>query len=98
MIVSCINIRKEFVKRHLLHRGDADDLQNFPEGVGQVLPLLGDGDEQIGAQRRPDLHPHAVGRGAEGRSAAARDGAAASAASRTAGRKRMGWFKTKTST
>src|ERR1700722_1553159 len=30
-----------------------------------MLALLGDGDQQVGAQRGPDLHPHTVGRVAQ---------------------------------
>ena len=60
MFESCINTGKQFRERYLLHRGDAHDLQNFPEGLRQVQSLLGDGDEPIGADRRPDLHAHPV--------------------------------------
>ena len=65
MYFACINSRKKFWKSYLLHRGDADNLQNFPKGLPQVQPALGDGHEQIGADGRPDLHPHTVGGSAE---------------------------------
>ena len=55
MLVACINIRNKLFQRDLLHRRNADDLQNFRERLRQVLPLLGDGDQEIGGQRSPDL-------------------------------------------
>ena len=56
----CINRCKQLWESDLLHGGDADDLQDFPERLRQVKPALGDGHKQIGTDRRPDLHPHAV--------------------------------------
>ena len=50
--------------RDLLHGGDADDLQDFPQGGGQVQAARGDGDEQESAEGRPDLDSDAVERGA----------------------------------
>ena len=57
---ACINNRKELRERNLLHGGDTDDLQNLPERLRQVQPALGDGDQEIRADGRPDLHAHAV--------------------------------------
>jgi hypothetical protein len=31
----------------LLHRGNTDDLKNFPERQRQVFPLLGDGNQEV---------------------------------------------------
>ena len=45
--------------------GDRDDLQNLMETARQHSLAFGDGDEQVGADRRPDLYPDAVGRIAE---------------------------------
>lgn len=65
MLSACIYNRKKIRERYLLHGGNAGDLQNLPKGVRQVEPALGDGHEQIGTDRRPDFHPHAVERTAE---------------------------------
>jgi hypothetical protein len=65
MLVACIDIGKELFQRDLLHRRNTDDLENFPEGGWQVLSLLGDGDQEIGGQRGPDLDPYPVGRSTE---------------------------------
>lgn len=40
-------------------------MQDFVQGSGEVLSLFGDGDEEVGAQRRPDLDADAVVRSAE---------------------------------
>ena len=64
MFGSCINNGKEFRESDLLHGDDADDLQNFPESLRQVQPAFGDGNQKIGADRRPDLHANAVERSA----------------------------------
>ena len=36
----------------LLYGSDADDLQDFPKGLGQVEPAFGDGDQEICAADR----------------------------------------------
>ena len=48
----CINSCKQLWKSDLLHGGDTCDLQNFPERLRQVQSVLGNGHEQIGADRR----------------------------------------------
>ena len=60
----CFISYKPLGKSNLLHGVDAHDLQNFPDRLRLVQPALGDGHEQIGAVRRPDLHTHAVKVGA----------------------------------
>jgi len=51
--------------RHFLKRGNRDDLQNLMEAARERLFPFGDGDEQVGAHRRPDLDSDAVGQIAE---------------------------------
>ena len=58
-------IRKQFWERYFLERRDADDLQNLIQILRKVVPLLGDGDQQVSAQGAPDLDAHSVGRIAE---------------------------------
>ena len=65
MVVSCINFRKKRMQRKFLECGNRDDLQNLMKTAGQGIFALGDRDEQVGAQRRPDLDANSIGRGAE---------------------------------
>src|ERR1039458_9103004 len=51
--------------RQFLKCGDRDDLQNLMEAARERLFPFGDGDEQVGADRSPDLDPDTVGRIAE---------------------------------
>ena len=47
MLDACINFRKKLRNRYLLHRGDADDLQNLPKAVWQMQTPFGDGHEKV---------------------------------------------------
>ena len=49
------------MQRDFLQRGDRDNLQNLVQSSGQAESLLSDGDQQIGADGRPDLDGDAVG-------------------------------------
>ena len=60
MFIACIKFHKQFRQWYLLERGSADDLQDFIHRGREILLLLGDGDEKVGAQCGPDLDPHAV--------------------------------------
>src|ERR1035437_2308691 len=60
MFGSCIESHKKLLDRDLLHRGNTDDLEDFPEGLRKVEPVLGDGDQKVGTDRRPDLDAYTV--------------------------------------
>ena len=62
MVDACINFRKKLSNRNLLHRGDADHLQNFPEAVWQVQPPFGNGHQEVGTDSGPHLYTDTVGR------------------------------------
>jgi len=62
MVDACINFRKKLSNRNLFHRGDADDLQNFPEAVWQVQPPFGNGYQEVGTDSGPHLYTDTVGR------------------------------------
>jgi hypothetical protein len=51
--------------RQFLNYGDRDELQNLVEASRERLFEFGDGDEQIGADRRPYLDPDTIGKIAE---------------------------------
>ena len=53
------------MERYLLKRRCADDLQDFIHGRLKVFLVLCDRDQEIGAQRGPNLDAHAVRRVAE---------------------------------
>ena len=53
------------MQRDLFESGDRDDLQNLVERARQGSFAFRDRDQQVCAQRRPDLDAHPVGRGAE---------------------------------
>ena len=65
MPYACIIFHKQYRQGYLLERGGADDLQDFIHRRSQVFLLLGDRNQEVGAQGGPELDPHAVGRGAE---------------------------------
>jgi hypothetical protein len=49
------------MQRYFLECGDRNYLQSLMQTSGKLQPLFGDGDQQIGANRRPDLDDRAVG-------------------------------------
>ncbi len=56
---------KEFVEWDWFEGGDADDLEDMVEAVGQLAFLFGDGDQQICADGSPDLTADGIGRASE---------------------------------
>ena len=52
---------KELSERDFLQAGETHNLQNLVQAVGLRVFLLGDGDEQVGADRSPDLNADPVG-------------------------------------
>ena len=65
MVVTCVKFHKQFRQWYLLERGSTDNLQDFIHRGCEIFLLLGDGDEEVGAECGPDLNPHAVRRVAE---------------------------------
>lgn len=53
---------EEFGQGDRFEGGDADDLKDLMEVVGQLVFLFGDGDQEVGADGRPDLGADRIGR------------------------------------
>ena len=53
------------MQRYFLKCGDRNNLQSLVQTSGQLQSMLGNSDEQVGANRRPDLDGHTVGVGRE---------------------------------
>src|ERR1035437_9490683 len=58
--IRCIMFRKQFNQRRFLQTGETDNLQNLMQAVWQRVFLLGDGNQEIGADRGPDLDADSI--------------------------------------